>query len=72
MSNVKDYTEVSVTREARKRVQILAARQKTSEDTAFEQLIRHGLEAYLAGQASGADTAMSPSPGTSPGHKSSA
>jgi predicted transcriptional regulator len=72
MHKVKDYTEVNVPREVKKRVQILAARQKTSEDAAFEQLIRQGLEAYLTGQASGADAAIGPSSALSPDTKSSA
>jgi hypothetical protein len=50
MNGVKDYTEVSVPREVKKKIQILAACQKKSEDKAFEQLIRYGLEAYLAEQ----------------------
>jgi hypothetical protein len=61
MNGVKGYTEVSIPGEVRKRVQILAACQKTSEDRTFEQLIRHGLEAYLADQSAGADAAGPPS-----------
>jgi hypothetical protein len=60
MNSVKGYTEVNIPREVRKRVQILAACQKTSEDRAFEQLIRRGLEAYLAEQSAGADAVMGP------------
>jgi predicted transcriptional regulator len=72
MTKVKDYTEVSVPREVKKRVQILAARQRTSEDTAFEQLIRHGLEAYLAEQGAGADAAIGSLPAPPPDNKSGA
>jgi hypothetical protein len=58
MNSVKNYMEISIPRELREKVQILAASQNTSEDTAFEQIIRHGLEAYLAEHAAGADAAI--------------
>jgi hypothetical protein len=58
---VKGYTELKVPGELRERVQILAARQKTSLDRAFEELIRYGLEVYLAEQTAGMEAAGSPS-----------
>jgi hypothetical protein len=72
MNGVKDYTEVRIPGDVKKKIQILAACQKTSEDTAFEQVIRYGLEAYLAEQSAGADTTISPLPAPSPGNKNSA
>jgi predicted transcriptional regulator len=70
MNSVKDYTEVSVPREVKKKIQILAACQKTSEDKAFEQIIRHGLEAYLAEQTARTDAAINPLPVPSLANKS--
>jgi hypothetical protein len=55
---VKDYTEVSISKDNKKKIQTLAACQKTSDDKAFEQVIRYGLEAYFAEQAARADTAI--------------
>jgi hypothetical protein len=61
MNDVKDYTKVKVLKKVKKKIQILAACQKTSEERVFEQLIRCGLEVYLAEQTNKADTAVAPS-----------
>jgi hypothetical protein len=67
---MKNYTEVNIPRGVRRKVQLLAACQKTSEDRALEELIRHGLETYLAEQAARAGAAVSPLPAPLPDNES--
>jgi hypothetical protein len=50
--------EISVRKGLREQIQILAARQNIDEEQALEELVRRGLETYLAEQAAGTDRVM--------------
>lgn len=54
---LKDHIEIRVRKGVGEQIQTLAARQNIDPDQASEELVRRGLEAYLAEQAGGTDAA---------------
>ncbi|MDR0403937.1 MAG: hypothetical protein LBH35_10160 [Treponema sp.] len=54
---MKDSMEISVRKGVREQIQTLAARQNIDVEQASEELVRRGLETYLAEQAAGPDAA---------------
>jgi hypothetical protein len=54
---LKCSMEVSVRKGLKEQIKTLAARQNIDEEQASEELVRRGLETYLADQAAGTDPA---------------
>jgi hypothetical protein len=50
---LKDYMEVSIRKGLKEQLQTLAARQNIDVERTSEELVRRGLETYLAEQAAG-------------------
>jgi hypothetical protein len=55
---LKCSIEISVRKGLKEQIQTLAARQNIDEEQASEELVRRGLETYLAEQAAGTDRVM--------------
>jgi L-lactate utilization protein LutB len=55
---LKDYMEISVRKGVREQLQTLAACQNMDLEQVSEELVRRGLETYLAEQAAEADAIM--------------
>jgi hypothetical protein len=55
---LKGYMEVSVRKGLKEQIQTLAARQNIDVEKASEELVRRGLETYLAEQAAGTELGM--------------
>ncbi|MDR0388721.1 MAG: hypothetical protein LBH73_01465 [Spirochaetaceae bacterium] len=55
---MKDSMEINVRKGVREQIQTLAARQNIDVEQASEELVRRGLETYLAEQAAGTDAAI--------------
>ncbi|MDR1175169.1 MAG: hypothetical protein LBK83_06855 [Treponema sp.] len=55
---LKDYMEVSVRKGLKEQIQTLAARQNIDVERASEELVRRGLETYLAEHAAWTDLVM--------------
>jgi hypothetical protein len=55
---LKNYMKISVHKGIKEQIQTLASRQNIAIEEASGELVRRGLETYLAEQASGTDAAM--------------
>jgi hypothetical protein len=55
---LKDYMKISVRKGVREQIQTLASCQNMDVEQASEELVRRGLETYLAEQATETDAVM--------------